>query len=109
PPGGTPMPPNGAVAAVGALTGAYAGQFAAARTSVRFLEPKGMKVSWDIQGPGGRAWSDKPLEAPATYNFAQAAIYRLKLSDIPDYQGVDLYRSQDVLPTDPRALSWMPT
>jgi hypothetical protein len=107
PPGGGP--PNAAVAAVGALTGgAYAGQFAAARTSVRFLEPKGMKVSWYIQSPDGRrSWNDKPLETPATYNFAQAAIYRLRLSDIPDYPGVDLYPSLEVVPANQRALTFL--
>lgn len=105
PPGGFP---NAAVAAVGALTNPYAGQFAAARTSVRFLEPKGMKVSWYIQGPDGkRVWSDKPLDAPATYNFAQAAIYRLKLTDIPDYPGVDLYPSLEVVPANQRALTFL--
>jgi hypothetical protein len=108
---GMPAPgrgPNGAVAAVGALTGAYAGQFCAARTSVRFLEPKGMKVSWYIQAPDGRkVWNDKPLEAPASYNFTQAAIYRLKLSDIPDYPGVDLYPSLEVVPANQRAMTFL--
>src|SRR5262249_14555076 len=60
-----PMPPNAAVAAVGALTGNYAGQFAAARTSVRFLEPRGMKVSWMIGSADGKRWNPQPLEAPA--------------------------------------------
>src|SRR5436853_556466 len=83
PPGMGPPPgmmpgggfPNAAVAAAGALTGSYGGQFAAARTSVRFVEPRGMKVSWMIPSADGkRAWNEKPLEAPATYNFTQAAI-----------------------------------
>jgi hypothetical protein len=113
PPGGGMMPPGGgyppgAVAAVGALTGAYAGQFAAARTSVRFIEPRGMKVSWMIPSPDGRRlWNDKPLESPATYNFAQAAIYRLKLSDIPDYPGVDLYPTLEVVPANQRAMTFL--
>jgi hypothetical protein len=112
-PGG-PMPPfpggypHGAVAAVGALTGGYAGQFAAARTSVRFIEPRGMKVSWMIPSPDGRrVWNDKPLEAPATYNFAQSAIYRLKLSDLPDYPGVDLYPTLEVVPANQRAMTFL--
>jgi hypothetical protein len=101
--------PNGAVAAVGASTGgAYAGQFAGARTSVRFIEPRGMKVTWMIPSPDGhRLWNDKPLEAPATYNFSQAAIYRLKLSDIPDYPGVDLYPTLEVVPANQRAMTFL--
>jgi hypothetical protein len=111
---GGPMPPfpggypHGAVAAVGALTGGYAGQFAAARTSVRFIEPRGMKVSWMIPSSDGkRVWNDKPLEAPATYNFAQSAIYRLKLSDLPDYPGVDLYPTLEVVPANQRAMTFL--
>jgi hypothetical protein len=115
-PGGPPAgglvpfvgPPNGAVAAVGALTGDYAGQFAAARTSVRFVEPRGMKITWMIPSPDGkRLWNDRPLEAPASYNFAQAAIYRLKLTDIPDYPGVDLYPTLEVVPANHRAMTFL--
>ena len=112
PPGAGLMPPGGfpnaAVAAVGALTGHYGGQFAAARTSVRFLEPNGMKISWMIPSPDGkRVWNDKPLETPATYNFTQAAIYRLKLSDIPGYPGVDLYPTLEVVPAKERAMTFL--
>jgi hypothetical protein len=107
PPPVGPFPPA-AVAAVGALNGPYAGQFAAARTSVRFLEPRGMKVSWMIPSADGkRVWNDKPLETPATYNFTQAAIYRLKLSDIPDYPGVDLYPTLEVVPASQRAMTFL--
>jgi hypothetical protein len=109
PPGLTPAGyPPGVVAALGALTGNYASQFAASRTSVRFVEPRGMKISWMIPSPDGRRlWNDKPLEAPATYNFAQAAIYRLKLSDIPDYPGVDLYPTLEVVPANQRAMTFL--
>jgi hypothetical protein len=115
PPGGGMMPPggggypHGVVAAVGALTGqGYAGQFAAARTSVRFIEPRGMKISWMIPAPDGkRLWNDKPLEAPASYNFAQSAIYRLKLSELPDYPGVDLYPTLEVVPANHRAMTFL--
>jgi hypothetical protein len=108
-PGGGGMPyPNGAVAALGALTGNYTSQFSAARTSVRFIEPKGMKISWFIQGPDGRrSWNDRPLEAPATYNFAQAAIYRLRISDLADYPGVDLYPSLEVVPANAKAMTFL--
>jgi hypothetical protein len=105
PPGGFP---NGAVAAIGALNGAYAGQFCAARTSVRFVDPRGMKISWMIPSADGKKnWNDKPLEAPASYNFTQAAIYRLKLSDIPDYPGVDLYPTLEVVPANQRAMTFL--
>jgi hypothetical protein len=100
--------PPGAVAAVGALTGPHAGPFAAARTSVHFVAPAGMKVSWYVNGPDGRrVFSPTPLEVPGTYNFAQAAIYRLKLSDLPDQPGVDLYPTLDVVPASPKAAAFL--
>src|SRR6516164_7151891 len=48
PPGALPpgLRPPGAVAAVGALTGAPAAPFPVQRTEVRFVGPAGMKVSW---------------------------------------------------------------
>src|SRR5438309_1813284 len=45
-PGGPPAGIPGAVAAVGALTGGTAAPFGAQRTEIRFVDPKGMKLSW---------------------------------------------------------------
>ena len=75
-PGSIRAGPPGAVAAVGALTGAHAGQqFPTQRTSVRFTAPVGMRVSWYAPGPDGKpTFSATPLEVPGRYNFAQAAI-----------------------------------
>ena len=88
----------GAVAAVGALTGQPA-PFADARTEVRFVGPAGMKIAWYAPRTDGRpGFSTQYLEAPARYNFLQASIYRLKLSDIPNRPGVDLYPTLEVPP-----------
>ncbi len=109
--GGIPGVPPGAVAAIGAIgTGPMGGgpggpggpggaPYSVGRTSVRFVNPAGMKVSWYAPTPDGkRAFSPTPLEVPGRYNFVQGAIYRLKLSDIPEFPQMDLYPSLEVVP-----------
>ena len=59
-----------------------------------------MRVRWDVGGHG--MFDSEPLIAPGRYNFPQGAIYRLKLTDIPGYPGVELYPTLEVAPTVPR-------
>jgi hypothetical protein len=90
----------GAVAAVGALTGQPA-PYSNARTEIRFVGPAGMKIAWYAPRTDGKAgFSTQFLEAPARYNFLQSSIYRLKLSDIPNRPGVDLYPTLEVPPAN---------
>jgi hypothetical protein len=110
PPGG-PGPfgakPPAAVAAVGALTGG-GGPFVVQRTSVRFVGPAGMRITWFAPTPDGKAgFGPNYLEAPARYNFAQACIYRLKLSDIPNRPGLELYPTLEVVPTNARTATFL--
>jgi hypothetical protein len=101
------VPPPGAVPAVGALTG-KPGPFAPQRTSVRFVRPSGMRVTWFTQGPDGKpSFSTTPIEAPGRYNFLQAAIYRLKLSNIEGRPGLDIYPTLEVVPTNPRTEAFL--
>jgi hypothetical protein len=107
-PTGPGMP--GVVAAVGALgtggapmggPGGPGGQYPAKRTEIRFAGPAGMKISWCSTGPDGKAlFVGNQLEAPARYNFLQAAIYRLKLSDIPNRPTVELYPTLEIVPSN---------
>ncbi|HZT80976.1 MAG TPA: hypothetical protein VFA26_12165, partial [Gemmataceae bacterium] len=113
-PGGAPMapPPSpyppGAVAAVGAITPGMAAPFCSARTSVRFVEPSGMKVSWYTPGaPGKNGFAAASLDVPARYNFLQGAIYRLKLSDIPNRPGLELYPTLEVVPANPKTATFL--
>ena len=97
----------GAVAAVGALTGS-ASPFPVQRTEVRFVGPAGMKISWYAPSPDGRAgFGPQYLEAPARYNFLQASIYRLKLSDIPNRPGVELYPTLEVVPAKAKTATFL--
>jgi hypothetical protein len=99
--------PPGAVAAVGPAnrSGATAG---VQRTEVRFVSPGGMKISWFAPTADGKAgFTTQYLEAPGRYNFMQAAIYRLKLSDIPNRPGVELYPTLEVVPTNNRTSTFL--
>ncbi len=77
--------------------------FPAQRTQVYFGNPVRMKIYWFTKGPDGKAnYSTTPLETPGRYNFAQAAIYRLKLTNIPGRPALELYPTLEVVPTSPR-------
>ncbi|HEY7313968.1 MAG TPA: hypothetical protein VH643_31755 [Gemmataceae bacterium] len=110
PPGALPpgLQPPGAVAAVGALTGNAPAPFPIQRTEVRFVGPPGMKISWfgpTSDGKGG--FGPQYLEAPARYNYLQASIYRLKLSDIPNRPGVELYPTLEVVPAKAKTCTFL--
>jgi hypothetical protein len=95
--------PYGAVAAVGALPSMGMQQPINARTSVRFSEPAGMKVTW--YGPNGL--NEVPLETPARYNFAQGGIYRLKMSSIQGRPGLELYPTLEIAPATPKTATYL--
>jgi hypothetical protein len=104
---GSPLGPPGAVAAIGALTGGPA-LFPVQRTEVRFVGPAGMRISWYAPRPDGKSgFSSQYLEAPARYNFLQASIYRLKLSDIPNRPGVELYPTLEVVPAKAKTCTFL--
>lgn len=78
-------------------------QFPAQRTQVYFAKPAGMKIFWFTQGADGKpTYSTTPLEAPGRYNFAQGAIYRLKMTHIPGRPALELYPTLEVVPTGPK-------
>jgi hypothetical protein len=100
--------PPGAVAAVGALTGPAPAPFGVFRTEIRFVGPSGMKIAWYAPRPDGRiGFTPQYLEAPARYNFLQASIYRLKLSDIPNRPGVELYPTLEVKPATVKTATFL--
>jgi hypothetical protein len=106
-PMGGPVAP-GAVAAIGALTGPSPVPFPAQRTEVFFTSPPGMRVSWYAPSPvGGAGFTADYVEAPGRYNFAQAAIYRLRLSNIPGLGNVELYPTLEVVPANHKTSSFL--
>jgi hypothetical protein len=78
------------------------------RTSVRFAGPNGMKVSWYFQDEDGKAQvAPTSLEVPARYNFSQANIYRLKLSNIPSHPGLELDPTLEIVPGNSRTSAFL--
>lgn len=76
-----------------------------ATSQVIFTGPEGMIISWDVSAPG--AFDSEPLVAPGRYNFPQGAIYRLKLTNIPGREGVELYPSIEIAPSLPRTDAYL--
>ena len=82
------------------------GAFCMAPTSqIGFVGPDGMQIRWDISARGG--FDSEPLVAPGRYDFPQGAIYRLKVTDIPGREGIELYPSLEVAPVTPRTAAYL--
>ncbi len=97
------MAPPGAVAAVGALPYRSGTSPVNSRSSVKFVDPAGMKITW----VGSRGWSSTPLQTPGSFNFGQGGIYRLKLTNIPNRPGLQLYPSMEVLPVSGKTAEFL--
>jgi hypothetical protein len=111
--GGAAMPvgpsaPPGVVAGVGMMVAPNM-PVAAQRTSVRFLRPEGMKVSWYVPSSDGRpTFSTAQLDTPGRYNFTQGAIYRLKLSHLPNRPNIlALYPTLEVAPATNKTAAFL--
>jgi hypothetical protein len=90
--------PFGAGPLVGAGVGIGTSQIA-------FLGVEGAEVAWDVSGQG--LFDSTPLVMPGRQNFPQGAIYRLKLTNIPDRPGVELYPTLEVAPVTPRTDAYL--
>jgi hypothetical protein len=106
-PGIAPPGPPGAVAALGAGVNPNAA-YGSQRTEIRFVGPAAMKISWYAPKTDGTpGFTTQYLEAPARYNFVQSAIYRLKLSEIPNRPGVDLYPTIEIVPCNVKTATFL--
>jgi hypothetical protein len=72
-------------------------------TQVRFVGPDGMHIGWQV--PGG--YAENQLVAPSSFNFQQGAMYRLKLSGIPGREGLSLYPTLQVYPSQPTTEAYL--
>jgi hypothetical protein len=75
----------------GSGDGAAIGAAFAPTSQIGFMGPDGMQVRWDISTAGG--FDSPPLVSPGRYDFPQGGIYRLKLTDVPGREGLELYPS----------------
>ena len=85
--------------------GMVAGGMMAPTSQVGFIGPDGMQVRWDVSMSGG--FDSTPLVTPGRYDFPQGAIYRLKITDIPGREGIELYPSLEVAPVAPRTAAFL--
>ncbi len=81
------------------------GMATAQNSQVAFVGPDGMMVAWDVSVPG--QFDSAPMVCPGRYNFPQGAIYRLKLTNIPAYDGIELYPTLEVGPGMPRTQAFL--
>ncbi len=92
--------------------GPAAPAFPLQRTQVRFAGPAGGKIGWYV-ATGVADAAGKPigfahqLDLPGRYNFLQASIYRVKLSDIPGRAGLELYPTIEVVPSNPKTEAFL--
>ncbi|MBU6174753.1 MAG: hypothetical protein KGQ60_13170 [Planctomycetes bacterium] len=61
---------------------------------ILFNQPQAMNILYDVVGDGH--FGSDPLVVPGRLEFAQGGIYRLKLTDIPGREGVELYPTVEV-------------
>jgi hypothetical protein len=99
-PGGPGYGPGGCGPGGGGLCGIGAGS-----SQVAFLGVEGGEVAWDVSGQC--LFDSTPLVMPGRQNFSQGAIYRLKLTNIPDRPGVELYPTLEVAPVTPRTDAYL--
>ncbi|MCA9236740.1 MAG: hypothetical protein KDA44_14795 [Planctomycetales bacterium] len=69
-------------------------------SQIAFLGVEGGEVAWDVSGSG--YFDSTPLVMPGRQNFSQGAIYRLKLANLPERPGVELFPTLEVAPVTPR-------
>ncbi len=97
---------GGVVSTMGMCTPGCAAPMGPGATSqIAFLGVEGSEVSWDVSGQG--RFDSVPLVMPGRQNFLQGAIYRLKLTNLPDRPGVELYPTLEVAPVTPRTDAYL--
>lgn len=83
---------------MGMLAPPAAHMMAGRNTQVQFVDPPGMNVGWQIRA--GYA-ENQLMSGGGRYNFRQGATYRLKLTNIPNREGLTLYPTLQVYPAHP--------
>ncbi|MDR0338319.1 MAG: hypothetical protein LBI18_14680 [Planctomycetaceae bacterium] len=74
-------------------------------SQINFLGLESLTINWDAKFPG--TFDSEPCVCPATHDFGQGAIYRLKLSNIPGRQGKELYPTLEIAPTMARTQAFL--
>jgi len=72
---------------------------------VTFGKPESMHVLYSVSGPG--SFDSEPLVVPARQNFPQGGLYRLKLTNIINREGVELYPTLELAFANPRTGAYL--
>lgn len=72
---------------------------------VLFAKPESLQVRWDVTGYG--QFDSTPLIVPGRHNFPQGAMYRLKVSNVPGREEMDLYPTLELAHTTPRTAAYL--
>ena len=72
----------------------YGAPAVAPTIQILFNQPQSMNILYDVVGDG--TFGSEPLVVPGRVEFAQGGIFRLKLTDIPGREGVELYPTVEV-------------
>ena len=74
-------------------------------SQINFLGLESLVINWDSRTPG--TFDSAPFVCPATHDFAQGNIYRLKLSNIPGQPGKELFPTLEIAPTAARTQAFL--
>ena len=72
----------------------YGAPAVAPTIQILFNQPQSMNILYDVVGDG--TFGSEPLVVPGRVEFTQGGIFRLKLTDIPGREGVELYPTVEV-------------
>lgn len=98
--------PAAVSASYGPMLGGGMPSMSASNVQILFHRPEGMQVRWDVMAGEG-TFGSVPLVVPGRQNFGQQGIYRLKLTNIPGREGVELYPTLEVAPITPRTEAYL--
>jgi hypothetical protein len=98
--GGTYVPPGGGVLPSGMML-----PQAPQTVQVTFGSPESMRVRFDATGSG--MFDSEPLIVPARQNFPQGGLYRLKITNILNREGVELYPTLELAYANPRSGAYL--
>ncbi|MEO1529173.1 MAG: hypothetical protein AAFX06_27445 [Planctomycetota bacterium] len=99
------IPAGGGVIQGGVMSGAMVGAPVMQPLQVTFGRPEGMQVLYDQSGSG--TFDSQPLIVPARQNFPQGGLFRLKLTNIPGREGVELYPTIELAFANPRTGAYL--
>ncbi len=74
-------------------------------SQINFRGPESLVLHFDAKVPG--TFDSEPIACPATHDFFQGNIYRLRASNIPGYPGKELFPTLEVAPTMARTQAFL--